>query len=116
MKTGGAGSLEGLAAVKIGAKWGYIDNTGKLVIEPQFEFADAFNQGLGLTHAWGEVAYIDQTGKFAATSYEERGRSPYLLTQEDKNLLLNCPNGYTTDEHTLAVHCNDKPIDVRIVP
>ena len=46
------------------------DKNGKFVIEPQFEFVHAFNQGLGLTYLVGEeVAYIDQTGKFVAKSY-----------------------------------------------
>ena len=31
-----------LAAVQIGEKWGYIDTTGKIVVEPQFEEADYF--------------------------------------------------------------------------
>jgi len=28
---------DGLALVKTGGKWGFIDNTGKMVIEPQFD-------------------------------------------------------------------------------
>ncbi|AFZ12463.1 S-layer domain-containing protein [Crinalium epipsammum PCC 9333] len=39
---------EGMAQVKIGNKWGYIDKTGKLVISPQFEEANAFSAGLAL--------------------------------------------------------------------
>ncbi len=39
---------EGLAQVKIGNKWGYIDKTGKLVIPPQFDEANAFSAGLAL--------------------------------------------------------------------
>ncbi|MBO7125102.1 MAG: WG repeat-containing protein [Bacteroidales bacterium] len=31
-----------LAAVQIGEKWGYIDTTGKIVVQPQFEEADYF--------------------------------------------------------------------------
>jgi hypothetical protein len=42
---------EGLAAVKINHKWGFIDKTGKIVIEPQFnfwqaQFNSAFSDGL----------------------------------------------------------------------
>ena len=33
---------EPLAAAQIGEKWGYIDTTGKIVIEPQFKDADVF--------------------------------------------------------------------------
>lgn len=39
---------EGMAQVKIGNKWGYIDKTGKLVIPPQFDEAKAFSAGLAL--------------------------------------------------------------------
>ena len=31
-----------LAAVQIAEKWGYIDTTGKIVVQPQFEEADYF--------------------------------------------------------------------------
>ena len=33
-----------LAAVQVGEKWGYIDMTGKFVVEPQFDEAHAFNE------------------------------------------------------------------------
>ncbi|HAA27993.1 MAG TPA: hypothetical protein DCE56_10440 [Cyanobacteria bacterium UBA8553] len=39
---------EGLARVKIGNKWGYIDKKGKLVIQPQFDEAASFSEGLAL--------------------------------------------------------------------
>jgi len=32
----------GLAPVQIDDKWGYIDNTGNLVINPKFDFAFSF--------------------------------------------------------------------------
>jgi len=34
--------------VEMGEKWGYIDKTGKMVIEPQFDIdiADDFHEGL----------------------------------------------------------------------
>jgi hypothetical protein len=34
---------EGLAAVKLDDKWGYIDKTGKMVIAAQFEAALSFS-------------------------------------------------------------------------
>ena len=33
---------EGLAHVRIGGKWGYIDPAGKMVINPQFDAASPF--------------------------------------------------------------------------
>lgn len=78
-----AGSFsEGLAAVKVGDKWGFIDKTGKMVIEPQFnprqaQFNSRFSDGLaavnfeeatdpartvGSATRWG---FIDKTGVVA---------------------------------------------------
>jgi len=37
---------ESLAAVKIGDKWGYIDTTGKLVIQPQYDMVNGFSEEL----------------------------------------------------------------------
>jgi len=54
-----------LAAVQIGEKWGYIDTTGKIVVQPQFDCAYAFNEsGLALVENDGEIGWIDCTGKF----------------------------------------------------
>ncbi|WP_081103996.1 WG repeat-containing protein [Leptospira weilii] len=39
---------EGLAAVQIGKKWGFIDKTGNVVIPPQLEIASHFSEGLAL--------------------------------------------------------------------
>jgi WG containing repeat len=45
---------EGLAPVKIGTgcelcgKWGFIDKTGKVVIEPRFEAVNDFSEGLAV--------------------------------------------------------------------
>jgi hypothetical protein len=67
---------EGLAAVKIGDKWGFIDKTGKLVIPPQFESISesyenearsfkTFSEGVaGVQVGEKKWGYIDKTGKF----------------------------------------------------
>jgi predicted DNA-binding WGR domain protein len=53
-----------------GGKWGFIDKTGKVVIQPQFDYAFGFSEGLvaveirtettSMVRMWG---YIDRTGK-----------------------------------------------------
>lgn len=45
----------GLARVKIGNKWGYIDKKGKLVIQPQFDEAASFSEGLALVKNYQSV-------------------------------------------------------------
>ncbi|NLZ99754.1 MAG: WG repeat-containing protein, partial [Clostridiaceae bacterium] len=62
-------SDNGLAAVKIrdsgSGKWGYIDETGAFVIEPQFDSAQSFlDNGLALVEVDGKWGYIDETGAF----------------------------------------------------
>jgi len=44
-------------------KWGYIDKTGKLFIQPQFEFARNFSEGLAVVKIGEEWGFIDKTGK-----------------------------------------------------
>src|SRR5260370_41783788 len=42
---------------------GYIDNSGDIVIEPQFEVAGVFSEGMGHVMLGNSVGYIDVTGK-----------------------------------------------------
>ena len=55
---------EGLAAVKVGDLWGYIDTSGKMVIAPQFFHAFSFSGGLASIGA----DYIDLAGKVAIST------------------------------------------------
>ena len=34
---------EGLARVRVGGKWGFIDTAGKMAIPPQFDYTDNFS-------------------------------------------------------------------------
>ena len=45
-------------------KYGFIDKSGKFVIEPQFEFADDFSEGLAIVTINDEYGFIDKSGKF----------------------------------------------------
>jgi hypothetical protein len=53
---------EGLAQVKVGDKWGFINRVGEMVVTPQFDRAAKFSEGLAsvrIGHQWGA---IDPTG------------------------------------------------------
>lgn len=52
------------AAVKTGGKWGFINTSGKMVIQPQFGdgFSD-FSEGLASVKINQKEGYIDKTGK-----------------------------------------------------
>ncbi|MBW4538564.1 MAG: WG repeat-containing protein [Myxacorys chilensis ATA2-1-KO14] len=57
---------EGLAAIQIDSHWGFIDGTGKFVIEPQFSSAGRFSNGLAPVRdtVANKYGYIDRIGKF----------------------------------------------------
>ena len=55
---------EGLAAVKLNSKYGFINNKGEFVISPQFEYIyKPFSYGLSYVQQNGNNRYIDKTGK-----------------------------------------------------
>jgi len=64
---GGLGRFtEGLAAVRIGNIYGYIDHKGNVVISPRFREAAEFSEGLAsVTTIDGQKGYIDKAGHFA---------------------------------------------------
>ena len=56
---------EGLAAVRIEGKYGYIDPSGKVVIEPQFDSAGEFNHGIAIAGVEERLGVIDLNGDYA---------------------------------------------------
>ena len=69
-----------LLPVKVSGKWGYVDASGELVINPQFDYADDFKEGralicLGKPCTWWDSdsptdqrwGYIDASGKMVIT-------------------------------------------------
>lgn len=57
---------EDLAAVKDGGLWGYIDNTGKVIIPLAYEDAQPFSQGVAGVKINGLWTYIDKSGNMLA--------------------------------------------------
>jgi hypothetical protein len=60
---------EGMAAICVGnyggGKWGFIDRSGAIAIEPQFELAGFFSEGLAFVVKDGKRGFIDKNGDFA---------------------------------------------------
>jgi hypothetical protein len=54
----------GLYPIRQNSKVGFIDRAGHVVIEPQFDEACGFSEGLSLAAANGRWGYIDQSGEF----------------------------------------------------
>lgn len=51
------------AAVKIGNKWGFVNTTGEIVVEPQYDDAHSFVNGLAAVCKDGKWGFIDITNK-----------------------------------------------------
>jgi hypothetical protein len=60
---------DGLAGVYIGepskGHWGFIDRTGAMVIEPRFEAAGPFSEGLAMVRIGDQYGFIDREGNYA---------------------------------------------------
>lgn len=54
---------EGLAAVRLGDRYGYIDRSGRVVIPPRFHFAQIFSEGMARVVVDDRSGYIDRTGR-----------------------------------------------------
>lgn len=60
-------------------KWGYIDQTGRLIVPPKFIHSNAFSNGLALVDAGvdlGEAVFIDKAGKVRITPKQVFGSLP----------------------------------------
>ena len=53
---------EGLATVKVGDKWGFIDTSGKEVIPMIYDDCNGFCEGLAAVKLDGKWGYVDKTG------------------------------------------------------
>ena len=69
---------EGLAAVELKGKWGYIDETGKWQVKPQYVAAFPFNDGMaGVVISTGTVSYVTKTGDCVVTGDWHKWFSTY---------------------------------------
>jgi len=64
-------------AVHTGGKIGFIDRDGKMVIEPQFEDAIHFQDGVASVKAGGKWGYIDPSGKWVIPPRYDEARTFY---------------------------------------
>ena len=64
---------EGLAVVEVGAQYGYIDGSGTLAIETQFDYAYPFSEGLASVRLNQDRGYIDYFGELVINLGEFNG-------------------------------------------
>ncbi|AFW96838.1 serine/threonine protein kinase [Anabaena sp. 90] len=55
--------ITSLHPIKIGDKYGYIDQTGRVVIQPQFDSARDFSKGMAVIRIGKKYGYIDKKGE-----------------------------------------------------
>ena len=53
---------EGLAAGRIGGKWGFIDHQGKVIIDPKYDRAFEFSESLACVQISGKWGFVDKSG------------------------------------------------------
>ncbi|MFH5163641.1 WG repeat-containing protein [Campylobacter coli] len=52
-----------MAKVELNRKYGFIDKSGKIVIEPKFDGVGNFSEGLAKVKLNGKYGFIDKSGK-----------------------------------------------------
>jgi hypothetical protein len=52
------------APAKSGEKWGFINESGKFMIAPQYDFAFGFENGLAVVEVGGKYGFIDDGGRY----------------------------------------------------
>ena len=74
-KTGKSSTPPAHRSVIAAEKWGYLDKTGKVAIKLQFHSAESFSEGLAAitTNDTYKVGYIDKTGKIVIEPQFEAG-------------------------------------------
>ena len=103
-------------------KYGYKDNSGKIIIQPKYDYAWSFSEGLGRVKQNGKWGYIDNTGKVVVElKYDDtRGFSEGLsaviqngkwgfIDKTGKEIVTpKYENAYSFDEGLAGVQQNGK--------
>ncbi len=56
---------EGVAAVRRGELWGFVDSGGNTLAAPQFQLAGSMREGLAVVKKEGRYGYVDRRGRLA---------------------------------------------------
>jgi hypothetical protein len=112
------GFTAGLAPAASGGKWGFIDATGKWIIDPQFERAGNFADGLAPVVVGGRAGYIDSKGKFVVNPQYDFGDEFYeglaVFTSAGKMGFIDTKGRVVCDAKFLAAaHFSDGLAAVR---
>lgn len=85
---------EGLAAVKVGNNWGYIDDKNNMVIPAKYDYASTFNEGKAIVAIGGkfvgegyqryqeqEFGFVDKKGNF--TPFKDENNADFIHNNFD---------------------------------
>ncbi|MDO4269639.1 MAG: WG repeat-containing protein [Eubacteriales bacterium] len=98
---------DGRAAVKQNGKWGYIDETGKMVVKPKYDWAGPYSEGVTVVAQLQSETYQEGTEyEYTMERYEL-----YLLDENDAEVRLyadqydenDAPLDYSVDEFTAPI-------------
>lgn len=89
-----SGNNSDLIPVEIDGKWGYINTKGEYQINPQFESAEYFSDGLARVVSGGKVGYINTKGQYAINAQYEDGTSfedgvAFVVTSNSYPICIN---------------------------
>ena len=112
--------VDGLAVITMGNKYGYINKSGKWVIEPIFDEAYNFSQGLANVKTMRKYGFIDKSGNYVIEPKFEKASNfsdGFALVEVYKNgAFINCENGHSdyaialidkTGKEVTALGCYD---------
>jgi hypothetical protein len=68
---------DGLSRRLFGEKYGFIDRTGKTLINPQFDLTEGFSEGLAAVEIGKKWGYIDITGKMVIEPQDWFSAKPF---------------------------------------
>lgn len=97
-----AGYSEGLAAVRLNGKWGYIDEQRNMVIPCRFEYVYDFSEGLARVKLNGKWGYVNKQGN---TEIPFRYDFAYDFSEGLAAVELNDKYGYIDRQGETVIPC-----------
>jgi hypothetical protein len=91
---------EGLSRWKFVNKYGFIDHSGKVIIEPRFDLTVHFSEGLAAVQIAGKWGYIDKSGKIVieprmlSTAKDFQNGLAYVVTKNGEHGYIDKSGNY----------------------
>lgn len=98
-----APSIVELFASCFGARWGFVDREGKLIISAIYDTAEQFSEGLACVSEYGRFGYIDGNGEYVIHPHYSRARS---FSESRAAVVFSRKWGYIDHKDRYVVHPN----------